>query len=91
MKTRIRRLEEDNSKKEKQIEQLLDPIKVKAAQLTGFADMCVASAHALTSVISGTKQNLLFRAGRRSIIFKNFFRDLNTQEAWLTKRMTRVQ
>nr|XP_023670656.1 IQ domain-containing protein E isoform X1 [Paramormyrops kingsleyae] len=27
MKTRIRRLEEDNSKKEKQIEQLLDPIK----------------------------------------------------------------
>lgn len=29
MKTKLRRLEEDNSKKEKQIEQLLDPSKVK--------------------------------------------------------------
>lgn len=29
MKARLRRMEEDNSKREKQIEELLDPIKVR--------------------------------------------------------------
>ncbi|XP_048870321.1 IQ domain-containing protein E isoform X2 [Brienomyrus brachyistius] len=54
MKTRIRRLEEENSKKEKQIEQLLDPIKGSE-----YTRSLVDKKNDLSSVYYGLKQKIL--------------------------------
>lgn len=41
MKAKIRRLEEDNAKREKQIESLLDPTKVRTENYLFFIFSCV--------------------------------------------------
>lgn len=57
MKAKIRRLEEDNAKREKQIESLLDPTKVRTENYLFFIFSCVVFFVKETKMMEKNKKN----------------------------------